>query len=49
MYKAVPIVAKMLEALKVFEINYCHFKSNEHLGPAISGETCCLLTLNMKK
>ena len=39
MYKAVPIVVKMLEALKVFEINYCHFKSNEHLGPAISGDT----------
>ena len=39
MYKAVPIVAKMLEALEVFEINYCHFKSNEHLGPAIIGDT----------
>ncbi|MDA7604990.1 hypothetical protein N8724_06315 [Candidatus Pelagibacter sp.] len=39
MYKALPLVTMMHEAMCNKKINYCHFKSNEHLDAAVNGDT----------
>lgn len=32
-------IKDMLEALEINDIQYCHWKSNEHLEPALNGDT----------
>ena len=39
MHKTVSFVNDTLNALNKAGIQYCHFKSNEHLEAALSGET----------
>ena len=36
---ALSLVARLLERLHANSISYCHWKSNEHLGPAVEGIT----------
>ena len=33
------VVRNMLKSLHIKSINYCHFKSNEHLDAALKGDT----------
>ena len=39
MHKTVALVKDTLDTLNSLGLNYCHFKSNEHLGAALAGET----------
>jgi energy-coupling factor transporter ATP-binding protein EcfA2 len=39
MNKALPLVIKLHEHMCNRNINYCHFKSNEHLNAAVNGDT----------
>ena len=39
MHKILPLVEETLDILKKSRIEYCHFKSNEHLEAALSGDT----------
>ena len=36
---ALPVVRTLLDSLHTEAIQYCHWKSNEHLGPAVAGIT----------
>tara|TARA_Y100000389_G_scaffold62197_1_gene58264 strand:- start:8183 stop:9670 length:1488 start_codon:yes stop_codon:yes gene_type:complete len=39
MYKVLPLVKKTLNKFHALKVNYCHFKSNEHVDAAVSGLT----------
>lgn len=39
MHKTLPLIEETLDILKKSRIKYCHFKSNEHLEAALSGDT----------